>query len=443
MVKKKKIPEDIFEENDIKILKYGNDKFISEQSILKILHKTNMPSNLRVANKHSINKIKKYNIEHFLSYIKHVKNNPFLIDYQKNFGYYDKLKYKKEVLAVYELIKNIPYQGEWQYPINAFGKKYILDYAFPQFRIGIEIDEPHHISKTNKSDDGHRQTSLKTLGWTLIRITVGENIDYNELNLDINYINTILKYLDIDITIDKLKEEFGDFADLDGFCKMFGLSIINSKKTKDPFQISLDNALYALGINKNTDVKKYNTIMEMFSAEVDNDSENSVEIQNSDDSSSDNEDNEDDSGSFDIEESDDSIPDIKTKNLSREDVNKSLQWFEENIDYVKHDDDTILITREAFSRLAINAQTVVGKQISKALDKFVKMIDEFIFKRYESQRQDSIDLHQKMIERELHKRREYEENIEIMKKDKYIQNLEKELLKYNNYTEIQKLKQKK
>ena len=113
------------------------------------------------------------------------------------------------------------------------------------------------------------------------------------------------------------------------------------------------------------------------------------------------------------------------------------------VDYVKHDDDTILITREAFSRLAINAQTVVGKQISKALDKFVKMIDEFIFKRYESQRQDSIDLHQKMIERELHKRREYEENIEIMKKDKYIQNLEKELLKYNNYTEIQKLKQKK
>jgi len=433
--------EQVLINNGIEIIIRDNNRLVSAESLKKILHRdTIQKDRFRLVQKYKL-----YNLNTILSQLKIIKNNPYVIEYQKQLGYFDDLKYeyKKEVLVAYEIIKNVPYVGEWQYPVDVLGKKYIIDYAFLQTRIGIEIDEPGHISKTNKSDDKYRQDSLKMHEWDLIRIKIRDVIDYDELKLDIEYINAVLKYKDRDITIEKLKEEFGDFTDLGEFCKMFGLQIINSKKSNNPFQIYLSDALSALQINKNTDVEKYKSIMEMFGHEEDNKGESDEKTDSDRDNESDDgidSDRDNDSDDeIDLDEESDDAPYVNDKDMSNEDQNKSLQWFEEDIDFKIDDNGEIIITREAFTRLSINVQTVTGKMISKMIDKFISMIDKYLFKQYNNKDQYSIDLHQKMIEREVRKQRDFKENVEIMKLNQRIQNMEKALLKKGaSYHEIQK-----
>jgi len=72
-------------------------------------------------------------------------------------------KHEKEMMKILlERNENFVFQ----YPIY----KYILDFAFPDRKIAIEIDEKHHLFKSVKAKDAERDTWLKSKGWIVYRI---------------------------------------------------------------------------------------------------------------------------------------------------------------------------------------------------------------------------------------------------------------------------------
>ena len=90
-------------------------------------------------------------------------------------------------------------------------------------------------------------------------------------------------------------------------------------------------------------------------------------------------------GDFDDEE----IPDIMENSEEKKDVEiRYAGQFVKGVDYIEEDGE-ILLSQEAFNRLAILANTKQGYFISKQLHKFVKMCAEF-FKIYDQKKSDMI-----------------------------------------------------
>jgi len=46
---------------------------------------------------------------------------------------------------------------------------HIIDFAFPDHKIAIEIDGPHHLQKKRRQKDHIKDSVLKKHGWTVIR----------------------------------------------------------------------------------------------------------------------------------------------------------------------------------------------------------------------------------------------------------------------------------
>ncbi len=56
-----------------------------------------------------------------------------------------------------------------QHPIWALG--YFLDFALPQHKIAIEVDDESHRTKAKKAADAKRTARLARAGWTVVRCT--------------------------------------------------------------------------------------------------------------------------------------------------------------------------------------------------------------------------------------------------------------------------------
>lgn len=60
----------------------------------------------------------------------------------------------------------------WQHPVVAKGRRYVIDFAYPEHRVAIEYDglEPHRRVDVFESDRV-RQNDLVEAGWTVLRFT--------------------------------------------------------------------------------------------------------------------------------------------------------------------------------------------------------------------------------------------------------------------------------
>lgn len=77
-------------------------------------------------------------------------------------------KNEDEILKIF---KSLGYsenkQFKRQYPI---GNKFVLDFAFPELQVCVEVDGPDHLSKKKRSMDKKRDTYLHESGWVIIRV---------------------------------------------------------------------------------------------------------------------------------------------------------------------------------------------------------------------------------------------------------------------------------
>lgn len=58
----------------------------------------------------------------------------------------------------------------WQHPVIARGRRYVIDFAYPEARLAVEYDEFGEHTRPEKFDaDRVRQNDLQETGWTVIR----------------------------------------------------------------------------------------------------------------------------------------------------------------------------------------------------------------------------------------------------------------------------------
>lgn len=59
-----------------------------------------------------------------------------------------------------------------QFPVLAGGRRYFLDLAYPDIRLGIELDgAAHHSARADRERDLRRDAQLAVEGWHIVRIT--------------------------------------------------------------------------------------------------------------------------------------------------------------------------------------------------------------------------------------------------------------------------------
>ncbi|QKF93657.1 hypothetical protein QKU48_gp0199 [Fadolivirus algeromassiliense] len=384
--------EELCRSNGIKLYKVGmqshNKKIqycMAGDDILTLFHRKTKPKDLKPRT--TYNGISLYTLHSVENMLKYELDNPNVIDYHIKLGWYKELekKYKKQAIIIYKIVSAINRKGIWQYIIDGIPyTKPRPDYAFTELKLLLEVNERYHDKRNQLHDDYDRNELLKSLGWRIIPIYV-DDLDFN-LNDTIKYIRAMIDYLDDDITIDKIKKEFKDFADIEEFAEQLGLSIIKSFEG-DPFRIPLKKALGTLGISMGTE--KYNELMKLFNSLDDNCSNNEYNCGNTSDE--DNVNNDDDEDEFpDVD--DDDIPDVdddkSTDTIS--DSNLDYTWNIEGRDYIIVGND-YLITRQCFAELAIKANTPQGKKISTQLHRLIEMITQLL-KIIDKRRKSSIEL---------------------------------------------------
>ncbi len=55
--------------------------------------------------------------------------------------------------------------------------RYVIDFALPRVKVGIEIDGPHHMRPDVAVKDAFRDAWLRGQGWIILRVTGGEVSD--------------------------------------------------------------------------------------------------------------------------------------------------------------------------------------------------------------------------------------------------------------------------
>lgn len=95
---------------------------------------------------------------------------------------------EREVLAQLrnsKMPKPIP-----QYKIRANGKSYRLDFAYPELRVGIEVDGfTYHRERINFDRDRQRDNDLRQIGWTIIHFT--SNSTPPDISAQVAFIRTM------------------------------------------------------------------------------------------------------------------------------------------------------------------------------------------------------------------------------------------------------------
>ena len=58
-----------------------------------------------------------------------------------------------------------------QHVVHVFGRTYRLDMAYPEIKVAIEVDGPHHLMASQAEKDRHRDAQLALAGWLVIHIS--------------------------------------------------------------------------------------------------------------------------------------------------------------------------------------------------------------------------------------------------------------------------------
>ena len=102
---------------------------------------------------------------------------------------------------------NIPYKIKAQFSVpNAVGKPFVIDFAVPAIKVGIEADGELHNLPGRKEEDMERDEKLKKKGWTILRFSE------KELNERMTDVIRAIKYI-VDYKakmIKKMKEKKAD-----------------------------------------------------------------------------------------------------------------------------------------------------------------------------------------------------------------------------------------
>ncbi len=65
----------------------------------------------------------------------------------------------------------------WNYPIM---EKFIIDFAWPLEKVGVEVDGLYHVVHNTKKSDDSRQKIIESTGWKLIRVNFPHEKDLLE-----------------------------------------------------------------------------------------------------------------------------------------------------------------------------------------------------------------------------------------------------------------------
>lgn len=78
-----------------------------------------------------------------------------------------KIEYTDLEQKVEEALKLLNWEYIPQYPTRT---GYVIDFALPQLKVGIEVDGPFHERGKAKKRDRFRDLQLRREGWKIIRI---------------------------------------------------------------------------------------------------------------------------------------------------------------------------------------------------------------------------------------------------------------------------------
>jgi len=82
------------------------------------------------------------------------------------------------------LLREVGFSGfEWNYPVL---NKFIIDFAWPKEKIGVEIDEPYHDFEEQAEYDRRREHALRLSGWEIIRVKYPEEPELQSKLLILN-----------------------------------------------------------------------------------------------------------------------------------------------------------------------------------------------------------------------------------------------------------------
>ena len=324
---------------------------------------------------------------------------------------------KHEMRILAKICKKIGYTGFHNESITLpDGKKYRPDYYYPDSKgnplILIEVDEAHHTRVGNQVCDELRQEELSSLyGDHFYRINYDiDKINDNELDLICEEIKMILEYCDDDISIERMKNEFKDFTQVETFAEKFGLCMIDETNA---FPFNFNEAKKLLQITPNSEIEK--RVMSYFvdkSTKEEKKPEDKPEADSSDSS-------EDESEGWSNEED-------EFKNVEEDVEEKTTTIFTKDIDY-EIIDGKIFVNRKTFVEIALKTDTKTGKLIFDQYWKFQEMLSK-LFDIIKKRSRETVHLvNQQRIERAYKERVSLPFKLKLTKLEKEIKRLKKSI----------------
>jgi len=328
---------------------------------------------------------------------------------------------KHEMRILAKICKKIGYTGFHNESITLpDGKKYRPDYYYPDSKgnplILIEVDEAHHTRVGNQVCDELRQEELSSLyGDHFYRINYDiDKINDNELDLICEEIKMILEYYDDDISIERMKNEFEDFTQVETFAQKFGLCMIDETNA---FPFNLNEAKKLLQITPDSEMEKRVT-----SYFVDDSTKETVEAETKQEDKPE----ADSSDSSEDESEDWSDGEDEFKNAEEDVEEKTTTIFTKDIDY-KIIKKQIYVNRETFIEIALKTDTKTGKLIFNQFMKFEKMLKKLFKIIAKRSRETPHFVNQQRIERAYKERVFLPLKLKLTKLEKEIKRLKKSI----------------
>ena len=341
------------------------EKDVNEFHIPK--EKLSKPKYIRFNKKNGKKRIVKYWSDKTILNIMKTMSHPHIYDVQRESKLKTDHRNKHEMRILAKICKKIGYTGFHNESITLpDGKKYRPDYYYPNSNgsplVIIEVDEAHHKRVGNQVSDNLRQRELSALfGDHFYRINYDiDEINDNELDIICDEIKMILEYYDDNISIERMKNEFEEFTQVETFAEKFGLLVIDKTNL---FPFNFNEAKILLQITPNSEIEK-----RVISYFVDDSTKEEKEPETKEDNST-----IDSSDSSDDEEW--SNEEDEFKNVEEKVEEKTTTIFRKDIDY-KIIDDKIFVNRKTFVEIALKTDTKIGKLINDQYWKFQEMLSK-------------------------------------------------------------------
>ena len=392
------------------------EKDVNEFHIPK--EKLSKPKYRRFNKKNGKKRIEKYWSDKTILNIMKTMSHPHIYDVQIESKLKIDHRNKHEMRILAKICKKIGYTGFHNESITLHdGKKYRPDYYYPNSNgsplVIIEVDEAHHKRVGNQVSDNLRQSELSALfGDHFYRINydIDEKND-NELDIICDEIKMILEYYDDDISIERMKNEFEEFTQVETFAEKFGLYVIDQTNS---FPFNFNEAKKLLQITPDSEIEK--RIMSYF---VDDSTKEEKEPEiKEDNNTSNSSDSSDDEGWSNEED--------EFKNVEEEIEEKTTTIFTKDIDY-EIIDGKIFVNRETFIKIALKTDTKTGNLIFNQFMKFETMLKK-LFKIIKKRSRETVHfVNQQRIERAYRERKSLPLKLENEKLKKDYQRLRKSI----------------